>query len=121
MWVQMDYSVSPAAPQSGFAVPAQSLLNIFDAYNARSVEYTDCKGTVEICVGGHCHLDLDRTTAGGIPVIITETDSYNIRSGLSCTAGSTTENAINAIVADYNNKKINVIRIGRGNSRTISF
>jgi hypothetical protein len=117
----MDYSVSPATPESGFAAPAQPLLNMFDAYNARSGEYTDCKGTVEFCVGGHCHSDLDRTTAGGIPVIITETDSYYIRSGLPCAAGSTTENAINAIIADYGDREINIIRIGRGNSRTISF
>lgn len=120
VWVQMDYSVSPAVPQSGFATPAQTLLNMFDAYNARSGEYAECTGTVEFCIGGHTHVDLDRASTGGIPVIITETDSKHVRSGLTYTKDTITENSVNAIIADYDSRVVRVIRVGRGTSRTIS-
>lgn len=120
VWVQMDYSVSPAVP-GDFSEPAKTFLNIFDAYNARTGEYSSCVGKVEFCIGGHTHIDLDRMTTGGIPVVITETDSRNVRSGLACNAGTITENSVNAIIADYSTNTINVIRIGRGQSRVVTY
>lgn len=118
IWVQMDYSVSPAVP-GDFSAPAKELLDIFDAYNARTGEFSGCSAKVEFCIGGHTHIDLNRTSTGGIPVIITETDSRHVRGGLSYNAGTITESSVNAIIADYNNKKVNVIRVGRGNSRVV--
>jgi hypothetical protein len=109
----------------------QQLLNIFDAYNARgngsvtvagtAINYDFANGSakVEFCIGGHTHVDMDFTSNAGIPVILTEADQYENRGGYAATPGTTGESAIDAIIADYNYKKISVIRIGRGESREV--
>ena len=88
--------------------------------SAISYDFTDASGKVAFCVGGHTHADMDFTSDGGIPVIITETDSKHVRSGLTCTEGTITEFSVNAIIADYDANEIHVIRIGRGEDRTVS-
>lgn len=104
---------------SAWGMGAKMVLDMCDDYNARSDDYAACTGKVEFCIGGHTHWDADHTSDGGIPVILVETDSKHVRSGLACNAGTTTENSVNAIVADYTNSIVNVIRIGRGNSRIV--
>lgn len=105
---------------AGWGSGAKIALDMFDEYNARSGDYSACTGKVEFCIGGHCHWDADHTSDGGIPVILTECESYySLRSGLSATQGTTTESAVSAIVADYTAGVVKVIRIGRGNSRTV--
>lgn len=134
-WFQY-YSVS--APTEGF-VPnfEQDILNVLDEYNARTThtgsnyfsaqDFTDCKGKVEFCIGGHIHVDYDFTTDGGIPVIITAPDTNQERisdTTLDCgTIGTITESAVYGIIADYNdseNTKITVVGVGRGTSRVIT-
>lgn len=123
IWQDMDYSVSPAVPK-GFSSGAQVLLNMFDKYNNRMDDYSACGGKVEFCIGGHTHIDNNFYYESGylnmppIPVILTETDSRGVRGNYTATSGTTGENSVNAIVADYANKKVNIIRIGRGESRT---
>lgn len=104
---------------SGWSLGAQVCLEEFDAYNDRTGDYSGCTGKVEFCIGGHTHKDADHVSDGGIPVILVECDSRNVRSGLACTSGTITENSVNAIVADYLNGIVSVIRIGRGNSRVV--
>lgn len=104
---------------TGWSMGAEICLTEFDAYNARTGDYSACTGKVEFCIGGHTHKDADHVSDGGIPVILVECDSRNVRSGLACTQGTTTENSVNAIVADYLNGVVNVIRIGRGSSRIV--
>lgn len=118
IWMNVDYTVTPPVVSS-VSYGGQFCLDMFDAYNARTGDFASCTGKVEFCMGGHCHVDADYASAGGIPVILTETDSRHVRSGLSCTQGTTTESAVNAIIADYTAGVVNVIRIGRGNSRTV--
>jgi hypothetical protein len=85
-----------------------------------SYDFSDCKGRVEFCIGGHTHVDYNFTSTNGIPVIICQTDSKHLRGNLyTYTAGTITESAVSAIVADYDNSMIKVIRIGRGNSFNI--
>lgn len=113
------------------SVPAnhQKILDLFDAYNSRtagsitidstanSYDFSECEGWVEFCIGGHTHVDYNFTTETGIPVILCCTDSRHLRgSGYTYTEGTTTESAISGIVADYDAKKISVIRVGRGES-----
>lgn len=123
IWQDMDYSVSPAVPK-GFSSGAQVLLNMFDKYNNRMDDYSACGGKVEFCIGGHTHIDNNFYYQSGylnkppIPVILTETDSRGVRGNYTATSGTTAENSVNAIVADYANKKVHIIRIGRGESRT---
>jgi len=108
-----DYSVGD------FSTDGAKVLAMLDNYNSRSGDYAQCGGWVEFCIGGHTHMDHDSTSATGIPVILVETDSKNIRSELTYNEGTTTESSVNGIVADYDNHKIYVIRIGRGESREV--
>jgi hypothetical protein len=118
IWYDTNYSTSPpsvGALNSG----ASELLAMFDSYNSRSGEYASCKGWVEFCIGGHTHRDYDGATTTGIPIILVETDSQHVRSGLGYTVGTTNESSVNGIIADYDNHRIYVVRIGRGSSREI--
>lgn len=98
---------------------ASILLSMFDNYNSRIGDYAECGGWVEFCIGGHTHLDHDSTSSTGIPIVLVATDSQHTGGGASFTYGTDTEASINGIIADYDNHKIYVIRIGRGESRTI--
>lgn len=113
------YHGSPAT-DNGWGMGAKMCLDMFDEYNARAGDFADGKGKVEFCIGGHTHWDADHTSDDGIPVILVETDSKHVRSGLDCTSGTITENSVNAIIADYANGVVNVIRIGRGVSRVVA-
>ncbi len=122
IWYYPDYDqydVRPI-PIAGLDPNASKVITMLDAYNSRSGEYADCGGWVEFCIGGHVHIDYDGVTSTGIPIILVETDSEHTRSGLSYTAGTTTEASVNGIIADYDNHKIHIIRIGRGESREIT-
>ncbi len=98
---------------------ASILLAMFDNYNSRIGDYADCGGWVEFCIGGHTHLDHDSTSSTGIPIILVATDSQHTGGGASFTYGTDTEASVNGIIADYDNHKIYVVRIGRGESREI--
>lgn len=131
IWYDTDYTVDPAVP-SGLSLAGTLLLNLFDAYNSRgsgtvpvsgsnvAYDFTDCAGKVEFCIGGHTHWDYDGESAGGIPVILCETDSKHVRSGLGFAAGTITEAAVNGIIANYDTGEIKVVRVGRGASRVVN-
>lgn len=128
---------SSSTPLTG-AIPnfEADMLSVFDAYNARATrsgsnyfsaqDFTNAKGKVEFCIGGHIHVDYDFRSDGGIPIIITAPDTNQDRvpdstvdSGV---VGTTTEVAVFGIIADYNdtdNTKITIVGVGRGTSRTI--
>ena len=125
---------SSSTPTTG-SIPAyeKEILDIFDKYNARTTrgssnyfyaqDFTSSKGKVEFCIGGHIHADYDFTTNGGIPVVITTSDTNQQRHDGdvdSGTLGTITEQAVYAIIADYEGGKINVVGIGRGGSREVS-
>lgn len=118
-----------AAPTVG-EVPtyADSILKLADAYNNREkgstdydvpFDFSDGQAQIEFCMGGHTHVDFAFRTEGGIPVILTETDSYHTR-GTSADEDSVTEASVNVIIADYDAGKIHVIRVGRGEDRIVS-
>lgn len=116
LWYYNDYSSYPPV-LNGFDTNAKKLLDMFDSYNARggeNDEYAACGGKVELCIGGHYHLDHVEYTAGGIPVIIVEADALHDRSGTMPKAGTTDEAAVSAVVLDYAQQKVKLIRIGRG-------
>lgn len=122
IWYMPDYNqinVRPI-PITGLDSGASTVAALLDSYNARSGDFADCGAWVEFCIGGHVHIDYDGQTPGGIPIILVETDSQHIRSTLSYTAGTITESSVNGVIADYDNGKIHVVRIGRGESREIT-
>lgn len=128
---------SSSAPTTGKIAPFEAdILAVFDAYNARETragsnyftaqDFTDAKGKVEFCIGGHIHVDHDFESDGGIPIIITTADANQNRVPDSTvdsgTLGTTTEAAVFGIIADYNdtdNTKITVVGVGRGTSRVV--
>ena len=133
-WFQYTSSSSPTVGST----PAyeSEILKIFDEYNARtthtasnyftSQDFADGKAKVEFCIGGHIHIDYDFKTDGGIPIIITTSDTNQDRvpdsEVDSGTLSTITESAVYGIIADYSdssNTKITVVGIGRGTSRVV--
>jgi hypothetical protein len=107
----------------------KSYLDMFDAYNYRqsgttsynsvAYDFSSGVGKIEFIIGGHIHQDYDFTTATGIPVILTECDGYGERDSAStATKGTTTENCVYAIIADYGAKAVKIINVGRGDTRS---
>jgi hypothetical protein len=118
IWHDTNYNTTP--PTVGaINSDASTLLSMFENYNSRNGDYEDCTGWVEFCIGGHTHWDYDSTSTLGIPIILVETDSQHTRSGLTFTAGTTTEASVNGIIADYDAKTVKVVRVGRGASREV--
>lgn len=106
------------------------ILTIIDAYNARekgevtasdsiAFDFSEAKAKVEFCIGGHTHVDFDIRTSGGVPIILTETDSYHLRHDESDTS-TVNEASVNVVIADYEQDVVKIIRVGRGDSRTVS-
>lgn len=106
---------------------AQVIFNVLDDYNNRTTgiskgtkyDFSSVKAKVEFCIGGHTHVDYEFYTDGGIPVILNETDSYHLR-GENKGLNETDEASVSVIIADYDNRLVNIIRAGRGQSRVVS-
>ena len=93
-----------------------TICNKCDAFNANNPNRK-----VEAIIGGHVHSDWDFTTEGGIPIVLTTTNSLNALSGETATKGAASETALDIITVDYGNKTIKCTRIGRGSNRTITY
>ena len=129
LWLSNDYSSGASiitTPENYTKV----YLDLFDAYNYResgtasmhslTYNFANAMGKVEFVIGGHCHQDYDFKTTKGIPVILTECDSWQERDDVSvATKGTTTENCVYAIVADYSAKAVKIINVGRGDTRNV--
>lgn len=125
------YSSTNTPTQGDIPNYCKALLNLFDCYNSRTsgsiaigtetitFDYTNGGASVAFCIGGHTHVDHDFTSDGGIPVILTETDSFHTRGDNTATSGTSTETAVYAIVADHGNHNIHVICVGRGLTREV--
>ena len=64
------------------------------------------------------------STDGGIPIILVETASEQVRNGKTDSQyiynqNTATESAVSGIIADYTNRRITVARVGRGVSRIV--
>lgn len=130
-WFQYTSSTEPTVG----TIPKyeSEIMSVLDAYNARGThsasnyfydqDFADGKAKVEFCIGGHIHVDYDFTTPGGIPVILTASDTNQDRSPDetedSGVVGTISESAVFGIIADYGNNKITVVGVGRGSSREI--
>lgn len=93
---------------------ASTLGQLVQAYNAHSsitlnsvaYDFSGCTGRVEFWVGGHTHRD-ENGTLGGIPYIITATDSYN-----DDNTGVSDVPLIDLMLADYDGRKLYTVRVG---------
>ena len=119
-WYDSQYNSDGTTTVGSLSPNGSTLLALFDSYNARSGDFAECGAFVEFCIGGHTHWDYDGTSSGGIPVILCEASSINSRSGLNCDPSTTNETAISAIIANYDEAKIDIVRIGRGENREVA-
>lgn len=126
-WFDQDYSNYPAVVPSTLTGTTTKVITLLSAYNNResgtldavSYDFTGAGGKVEFCIGGHLHNDYD-TFESGIPVILCEADTMHNRNGSISTAGTVTEQAVTAVIADYKNGCVRLIRVGRGEDRAVS-
>lgn len=116
--------------QSTINARLQALINGLDAVKAKQV-YTydgttyDYSNTdiLPVCViGGHAHVDYNWMSTGGIPIIMTTSDSGEQESGgLTRTKYTTNEQAFDVVTADYTARKLYLTRIGAGQNREFDF
>lgn len=137
-WFNQNYDNYPEVTADGLVMPTERFLALFSAYNKREsgtltdlvdetetvyssmdYDFANGKGKVEFCIGGHLHNDYSETV-NGIPIILCEADTMHNRNGSVSTKGTISEQCITAVIADYTNSKINLIRVGRGSDREIS-
>lgn len=129
LWLNNDYSNGGAIITTPVDY-TQGYLDMFDAYNyrlsgtesftGRAYDFVNAEAKIEFIVGGHVHRDYDFATARGIPVILTDCDSWQTRSGDSTTKGTTAENCVYGVIADYNTNMVHIINVGRGHTRSIA-
>ena len=118
---------------SSFKSGAVMLMNMVSAFNGKTTgsysgvnfDYTNTNGKAVCIIGGHTHFDIDwakdDTTNGnisGVPIIITDTDSYRNHSG---TKGTSDSQCFDVVTINYFANTIKCVRIGRGSDRTFTF
>lgn len=100
----------------GIQLNASNFGTLVEAYNDHSTvtlnsivyDFTACTGRIEFWAAGHRHLDMTGTL-GGIPYVITSTNSYNSDVPL-----------IDLMMADYDGRKLYTVRVGgTGEDRVI--
>ena len=102
---------------------------IADAYNNRTTytnenvgtfDFSSGAGKIEIIIGGHTHIDSIEYTASGIPVVVSDCDSYRTSStDYPYVAGTDQEQCFDVVTVDYTNDIAKYVRIGRGVNRSV--
>ena len=117
--------------ECGFATYCDFPLIIMDKYNQRltgktsyrketiSYDFSDCKGHIDLCIGGHVHRDGFLITDGGIPVLSVPTDSRNVINNEVVKKGTISEQSISIIILDYSSSVIKSFSVGRGSDHVI--
>ena len=86
-----------------------------DSINSAGQKYVDA------IFGGHCHLDYDSTSTGGIPIIMIDTDSSQTNSDDGYTVGTITEQCFDIVTVNYTAKSVKCTRVGRGQNREFAY
>lgn len=102
------------------------LLDIFDAYNLRKkygiYDFSECFSKIILIVGGHIHNNFLTNTKSGIPILLCDCDCINLtysESRIVCNLPN--DQSIHAIIISTIKREINVVNIGRGKERHLSF
>lgn len=128
LWFDLDYGVPRKPHMSNIIKTIVELLDNYNArqesvfkYNGKTIEYDFSNATSKIicCIGGHCHMDYLQYSEGGIPIIITTTDSKQTINGEIVEKGTIEEQAISVFVFDYANQVMKMFRIGRGEDKEL--
>ncbi|HEM4050154.1 TPA: metallophosphoesterase [Streptococcus suis] len=113
---------------------SQAIGSLVDAINQKSAQVTisqygtfdltGVKAHVACLFSGHEHQDNVRMTTGGTPHIVTTCDAGSLKADndpFEYQSGTTTEQAFDVFVIDFDRKTIKDIRIGRGENREFTF
>jgi len=85
-----------------------------------SADFSNATGKFIFAVSGHSHID-EAKTEDGILNISTTCDAHYTADGEGATPNTTTEQAIDIYCVDYDTDTVNIIRVGRGDNRELSF
>lgn len=100
------------------------ILKLFDDYNSRlsgvytykkqsvSYDFSEAGGKIEFCIGGHIHTNYSAASEGGIPVLAVISDYAE-----KPQPKTDKEQSLTMVIADYKNKKLNLVTVGRGEDR----
>lgn len=106
--------------------------DMMDAYNEKTTyssasvgtfDFTGATGKIICAFGGHTHVDSVESTTGGIPVIVTGTDSSRVGQDpeYPYVIGTDQEQCFDVVTINYTEKTIKCVRIGRGIDRTVNY
>ena len=114
-----------------FIQGATGLFSMISAFNAKTsgsymgvnYDFTGSQGKAVCVLAGHTHEDFqwakdDAVNVAGVPIIITDTDSYRNDAAIEGTVDS---QCFDVVTIDYVNGTVKCVRIGRGQDRTLSF
>lgn len=108
----------------------KDVLSVFDSYNDRKAglytfgqvgvryDFTEAAATIELCIGGHNHMDAILSSDRGIPIVIVTADRKP-KTSINSIQGTYQEQAVTAVILNYVDSKCNLIRIGRGEDHLI--
>ena len=100
------------------------LLKVFDDFNSHlsglydykgasiPYDFTNSRGTIEFCIGGHTHIEYTTQSEGGIPILINISDYAKTPQ-----PGTNQEQSVTMVVVDYKNRKLSLFAVGRGTDR----
>lgn len=109
------------------SVYVRPLIEILENYNYRKngefsyggetiyYDFSNAGGTIEYCIGGHTHSDFITFSKGGLPLItVTSDGQVEVAGGAPCETGTINEQCVTIVVNDYQDRKVSIIHIGRG-------
>lgn len=99
-------------------IPSTFFSDVMDALDAINTAGTN---KVEAIFGGHCHLDWNTETTGGIPIVLIDCDTRQTQSSAGNAEGTINEQCLDVVTVDYTAEKIYCVRVGRGSDRTITY
>jgi len=104
----------------------RQVMDVIATYNSRgkitisnTYDFSNAGGKVQLILGGHTHSDVSwdvgaEGNTAGVPIIITDTDSYRDHKG---TEGTVNSQCFDVVSIDYTGKTVKCTRIGRGDDR----
>lgn len=104
----------------GYDPVADPIKAIIDAVNNGTGDYSGLGNKVVACFSGHSHIDQEASD-NGCAYVGTTSDAAYQDGGVTRTIGTTSEQAIDYVMMDFDNEQVCTIRIGGGSNRTVSF
>ena len=130
IWTNLVSLETGECKESSYIKP---IIDILEDYNSRTVgvftynkdkieyDFSNAKGRVEYCIGGHTHADDIVKSEEGIPLITLTCDGRIQVAGEPSVVGTITEQCVAIVVTDYTDRELHIIHVGRGDDVSISF